>query len=117
MHSKARNLIFVGIGIIGLLFSRHYSGPFENMISSFGANITFSFGAYFILKLSKLRLFNNKFINGGVIFLGVSLQEIAQGLHVCSGTYDPLDFLFNTIGISIAIFIDMLITRKSTILK
>lgn len=61
INKKVRNLFYVGIGVAELLFSRHYSGPIKDYFHSYGANISFSYAAYFLLKFFRLPLIDNKY--------------------------------------------------------
>ncbi len=112
---KTRNVAFIFVGVIGLLGVRFYSGPLETLVHSHGANLTFSFGAYFILKFIKLPLIENKYMNGAYTFMGVSAQEIAQAFGRYPGIFDPLDFIANAFGICVAMIVDYLLTRGFTL--
>lgn len=109
---KIHNLFYIIIGVGGLLFSRHYLGPLEEFFHNYGANIAFSFGAYFLIKFLKLPFREYKYITAIYTFGGVSIQEIAQSIELYPGTYDPLDFLANTAGIVIALCVDILSSRN-----
>jgi len=106
ISGRTRNLFYIGIGIGGLLFSRYYSGPMEDFTHSYGANVTFSFFAYFLLKFFRLPLRDSKYMNAAYALLGVSAQEVAQRVGLYPGTYDPLDFLLNAVGIGLALSVD-----------
>ena len=109
---KIRNLLLTGIGVGGLLFCRHYYGPMGDIFHSYGANITFSFGAYFIFKFFRLPPTDKKYMNAAYTLSGVSATEIAQGIGFYRGTYDPLDFFVNAAGIALALGIDIIISRQ-----
>jgi hypothetical protein len=111
---KTRRLICIAISVAGLLFSRHYSGPAAEILHSHGANVTFSFGMYFILGLCKLPLIERKSINAAYALLGVSVQEGAQALNLYPGVFDPLDFLANAVGICAAWMIDVWMSKTSS---
>jgi len=113
INKKLRNLFHVGIGVAGLLSSRYYSGPIKDFFHSYGANISFSFAAYFLLKFFRLPLINNKYMNAAYTLFGDSVQEFVQSVGIYPGTYDPLDFIFNAIGIGIALVIDLLRIKKN----
>ncbi|MDX1701252.1 MAG: hypothetical protein R3250_11570 [Melioribacteraceae bacterium] len=112
MSAKSKTLIIVTGAIIGLLFSRLYIGPGSDFFTNYGTNISFSFAAYFILKLFNLPI--NKLAAGGIIFFIVSLQEIAQGIGLYPGNMDSLDYLFNAVGVVLAIILDTIIFGKDT---
>jgi len=115
ISGKTRNLLYMGIGIGGLLFSRYYSGPMEGFTHSYGANVTFSFFAYFLLKFFRLPLSDNKYMNAAYALLCVSAQEVTQRVGLYPGTYDSLDFLFNAAGIGLALGVDILRSRKRSL--
>jgi len=45
-------------------------------------------------------------MNAAYALLGVSAQEVAQRVGLYPGTYDPLDFLLNAVGIGLALSVD-----------
>ena len=103
MTEKGWRVTCIGLGIAGLLLSRHYSGPGADYFHSYGANLTFSFASYFLLRLLDLPPKGNRYAAAAYSLLGVSLQEIAQALGFYPGVFDPLDFLFNAAGVSLAL--------------
>lgn len=112
MTQKTKKLICIAIGVAGLLFCGQYAGPGAGFLHSHGANVTFSFGAYFILSLCRLPLIERKPINAAYTFLGVSVQEVAQGLELYPGIFDPLDFLANAVGVCCAWVADVWVLRE-----
>ncbi|MFC1526105.1 hypothetical protein ACFL6X_04755 [Candidatus Latescibacterota bacterium] len=110
-RQKVTCLIGVAVGVLGLLLCRHYAGPASDLIHSHGANVTFSFGAYFILKLCRLPLADRRPVCAAYALLGVSAQEVAQGLSLYPGIFDPLDFLANAAGIGAAWAVDLVQDR------
>lgn len=106
-RQKARTFPCIAAGVAGLLISRHYSGPGSAILHSHGANVAFSFGAYFILKLWKLPLGERRPAIAGYAFAGVSAQEAAQGLSLYPGVFDPLDLLANAADVAFAWAVDV----------
>jgi hypothetical protein len=90
----------VGVGVAGLLASRHLEGPAKEFLRAHGANVSFSFGAVFLISLFRFPLpaLNRPVAWAALAFVGVSAQEIAQGLGLYPGCFDPWDFLYNAIG-------------------
>jgi len=96
------SLAMIGLGIAGLLFSRHHVGTGEAFLRAYGANITFSFAAFFLIALfgktwSALR---RDGVVALVAFLGVGGQEMAQLVGLYPGVYDPRDLLFDALGVA-----------------
>ena len=104
---KKYSILFILIGTCGLLFSRHYSGPMEEFFHCYGANITFSFGAYYIIKLFRFPLADNIYINALYTLTGLSIQETAQHYGLYPGTFDPQDLVFNTAGVVLAVIMEV----------
>ncbi len=119
--------MFIAIWILGLLFSKYYSGlpddfptPFNSIktiVSSFGANVSFSFTMYFVMKFFDLPFIKNKFVNGFYAFLFVSLQEITQWIDLYPWTFDKLDFIFNAMWVCFAMLLQSWMEIRRMILK
>jgi hypothetical protein len=109
---KTQNLLCVAMGVAGLLFSRTYSGPMAAILHGYGANVTFSFGAYFILKFFRLPLKKKMHMNAAYTLIGVSAQEVAQAMALYPGTFDALDFLANAVGIGVAWGVDVWLSKR-----
>jgi len=50
--TKTRNVLFVLVGIAGLLLKRHYAGPFQELVYSYAGNFCVSFAVYFVIAIS-----------------------------------------------------------------
>ncbi len=57
----------------------------------------------------------NKVVYATFIFLGCSAFEIAQGLELYNGTFDPKDFLAYATGAGLAIAVDKLTFKKKNL--
>jgi hypothetical protein len=110
---RARTVLFEGIGIAGLLFSRFYAGQGQEFFRSFGGNLFFSFGAYFFMKFARLPPRDFPYVAAAYTLLGVFAQEAAQGMGLYPGWFDPLDFLFNGLGVGLALALDWLGARMA----
>jgi hypothetical protein len=105
-------MLWIGVGIGGLLFSRHYSGAGADLLHAYGANVSFSFAAYFMLRFFNLPPRDNRIATAAYAFLAVSAQEIGQAWRLYPGVFDALDFLLNALGICLALGVDMVRLRK-----
>ncbi len=121
-HAR-RNVLFVLLGVGGLLLKGWYSGPAYDLVHSYGGNVAASFAAYFWATLVTVP-FAERFLAGarrreqvlrsnlpGVLaavlaLLIVQLFEVFDGFGVMTNVYDPLDFAANTAGIAIAFAVD-----------
>jgi hypothetical protein len=114
VNLRLLRVLFVLIGVLVLILGGQYSGPAETLVHSYGSNIAFSFAAYFLFQLTKWRIAERRSWAVGVIFIGDSLQEIAQGLGFMTGVFDPWDFFANAVGIAIAFAVDWLVRGTGT---
>ncbi|MDO8516689.1 MAG: hypothetical protein Q7S33_01055 [Nanoarchaeota archaeon] len=101
--------------VIGSNYSKEYHGAMENIVHSYGHDITLPLGTYFLAKLANNPLGKNKLVNASYVFLGCSAFEIAQGLGWYGGTFDPKDFLAYATGAGLAVAIDKITFRNKKI--
>jgi len=113
VSEKAWRILCIATGVGGLLFSRHYSGFGADFLHAHGANISFSFAAYFLLRFFNLPPKRNRFSAAAYAIAGVSAQEGAQAVGLYPGIFDGLDFLFNAAGISLALGLDILRSKQA----
>jgi hypothetical protein len=107
IQNKTRDLIAIAIGILLFLICGRYRGPLEVAVHSYGSNLTFSFIAYYLFRLSRIKGTDRKQICALFAALLVTASELAQLIGWYSGIFDPLDFLFNLIGVTLAWAIDI----------
>ena len=110
-----RNLIFVFIGVILFLLKRHYSGPLENIIHSYGGNFIVSFALYFVFinPLVQVQLKAKRVLAALLTLAVVESFEAFNGFGYMVNTYDPIDYVANALGVSFALGLDALLNRKS----
>jgi hypothetical protein len=106
----ARNLLYVLVGAAALVLKRHYAGPGEQLVHSYGGNIAVSFAIYFLFCNFFLQLpIPTKFkkpVAAGLALALVELFEAFDGFRVMTNTYDPYDFVANAIGLALALTVD-----------
>lgn len=102
MHEKTRNVFFVFLGVIGLLLKRHYGGPCQDIIFSYGGNISASFATYFVISNLPLQMKFRRLLIAGIALTIVELFEISNGFGLMTNTYDPFDLVANAAGILLA---------------
>lgn len=112
--TKARNVLFVLVGIAGLLLKRHYAGPFQELVYSYAGNFCVSFAVYFIIGFA-IYPSGLKRLLTAVLALGVvEAFEAFNGFGIMSNTYDVLDFLANAAGIALAWGVDTILTSSAS---
>jgi len=111
--AKARYLFFDLLGVAGLMLKRHYAGPYQEAVWSYGGNVAASFAMYFIVALLPLPPRFSKPLAGGLALLAVELFEATNGFGVMTNTYDPVDFAANAAGVALALAVDIVTSRIS----
>jgi len=111
ISAKTRNVFFTLLGVIGLLLRGRYSGPYQEIVRSYGGNISVSFAVYFIVTNLPLGPKFRKLVTAGLALAAVDLFEATDGFKVMSNTYDPADYLANTLGVVLALLVDALASR------
>lgn len=105
---KARNVFFVLLGVAALVLKRHYSGPFVEIVHSYGGNIAASFAVYFVVRILTSDWRYGSLVTAGMALLVVELFEAADGFGVMTNVYDPVDFAANAVGVALALVLDTL---------
>jgi hypothetical protein len=113
MLGKARNVLFVLLGVAGLVFKRHYSGPDWEIVRSYGGNIAASFAAYFVITCLPFCSRFRRLLAGGLTLAVVELFEVSNGFGVMTNVYDRVDFAANAVGIALALAVDSMTSPTS----
>jgi hypothetical protein len=108
---RIRNLAFILFGVLVLIFKRYYSGPLEEHVYAYGSNISVSFAIYFIFLIGLEFLPQTRLLAVSGSLIIVELFELTSGFGFLSNTYDPMDYIANALGISLAIVADLLLDR------
>ena len=111
---KARNIFFVLLGVAALMLKRHYSGPFVEIVRSYGGNVAASFAVYFLVGITTFGWRFRRLLTAGIALLVVDLFEATNGFGVMTNTYDRIDYAANAVGIGLALVIDTVAGRIST---
>jgi len=94
------------LGAVALVLRRHYTGPFEAAVSSYGGNVAVSFAVYFMLAASLLSARLGGPLTAGAALLAVEAFELTDGFGVMRNVYDRLDLVANAVGVALAWAID-----------
>lgn len=112
MSLKGRNLLFIFIGVAGLLAKPHYSGPGADLVRSYLGNLSVSFAVYFDARLISWPSRREVILSAGTALAVVEAFELTDGFGVMSNVYDPVDLLANAAGIGLAVVIDAATSRR-----
>ena len=106
-----RNIAFVLLGVSGLVLTSKYVGPYYELVHSYAGNVTASFAVYFVVSIGSKEFRFNRLIVAVLALLVVDLFEATNGFGVMTNTYDPFDFLANTVGVALAVGADVVSAR------
>ena len=109
---RTRNLLFIFLGVLVLLFKRYYAGPCSELFYRQGSNFAVSFAVYFIAQLGFYPLPYPKLVSAAGALLAVELFELTNGFGVMLNFYDPWDYFANALGVGLALGIDLLINHS-----
>lgn len=104
-----RDLLFVLLGVLLFVGRRLYTGPLELLIHNYAGNVTVSFAVYFIVKQLPLRMPYVELVIACIAMGAVNLFEASDGFWVMANTYDPYDVAANSVGVGIALVVDILL--------
>lgn len=101
-RERKRNVVLILVGVAGLVASHHATGALAPFAHAHGANLTFSFAAFFLVRFLKLPGNVSPAATAAYTFAGVATQELAQAVGLYPGWFDPYDLLFDAIGVALA---------------
>jgi hypothetical protein len=104
--TKTRKVGFVLLGVAALVLKRHYSGPFPEMVQSYGGNVAASFAVYFIVALFPFTARPRKLLIAALAFAVVGVFECTDGFGVMGNVYDPVDLAADAVGVGLALVAD-----------
>jgi len=110
---RVRNTIFVLLGVTGLVLKRQYSGPFTDVVLSYGGNLCASFAVYFLARLPRTLGKLSRAVNAVIALLVVESFEATNGFGVMTNTYDPFDYIANMLGVALAAAVDVFASHVS----
>jgi threonine/homoserine efflux transporter RhtA len=113
MSRRAQDVLFVLLGVGGLVFKGQYSGPADELVQSYGGNVAASFAVYFLAKRVTARSNLPHASAAALAFMVVQLFELLDGFGLMKNVYDRLDLAANTAGIALAITLDVIVKRIS----
>lgn len=111
--TKVRSVLFVFLGLAGLVLKRHYSGSLEEVIHSYAGNFSVSFAVYFVVMYVPFHSRLKELLTAGLALGAVELFEACDGFGVMRNVYDPFDFLANFLGVACALTVDVALRRRA----
>jgi hypothetical protein len=111
--TKTRTVFFVLLGIAALMLKRHYAGPLQEIVHSYGGNTAVSFAVYFIALHLPAPPGAKRLLTAAFALVVVDLFEALDGFGVMANVYDPVDFVANAVGVALALAVDTGLSRRS----
>jgi hypothetical protein len=112
-ENRVRIIVCLVISVVGILLVSFYSGNYSEFVQSYGANVLFGFGMYFLVQLFKIPDIERIPTNGVYAMFFAGAQEMAQFVKISPGVWDPMDFVANGVGIIVAMGLDWLFRLKA----
>jgi len=112
MRTKGLDTCLIFLGVTGLVFKKLYSGPYQEVVYSYGGNLTVSFAVYFIV--IHMFHFHQRLIRLYTVLISltvVELFELLNGFGIMTNIYDMNDIYVNAAGIVLAFFVDITVCK------
>ena len=114
MSQRTLNVLFVLVGVGGLLLKGHYPGPAHDLVHGYGGNIAASFSVYFLGRNVAAGSGFPRVLAAGLALLAVQSFEVLDGFGLMQNTYDPFDLVANAAGVAIAAAVDTVVGPRAT---
>lgn len=111
MNEKARNVLFVLLGVVALVLKSSFVEPSAGIVHRWGGNLAVSFACYFLASIPPIRTRCRKLVAAASALLAVEAFEATNGFGFMSNVYDPIDFAVNALGVGLALMIDAALGR------
>jgi hypothetical protein len=105
--SKRRDILFILLGVAGLLARDYYQGPLALLVHSYAGNVSASFAVYFLAKQVPHQVTGAEIVAACLALAVVDLFEVLNGFGIMHNTYDLWDLAANAVGVGIALTIDL----------
>lgn len=112
MLLRTRDVLFVLLGVAGLLVEGRYGGAGAGLVHAYLGNLSVSFATYFLARRLPWPATLTTLLSAGSALAAVEAFEVTNGFGVMSNVYDPVDLLVNAAGIGLAVAIDAATARR-----
>jgi hypothetical protein len=107
---RARHLVFVLVGVAGLLLKSWLQDSLPEFAISYLGNLSASFAVYFVVRLADPDRFS-PLVCALAALAVVELFEASNGFGVMSNVYDPLDYAANALGVGLGVGVEVVSSR------
>jgi hypothetical protein len=109
---RVRNVVFALLGAAILVLKPAYHGPGEVAVQSYAGNVAVSFALYFAAINATGRFRRPRLVAALAALVVVEAFEIFDGFGIMANVVDPVDLVANTVGIALAVAVDVLTARS-----
>ena len=109
-HLRVRNVAMVLIGVAGLLLKSRLPDSTCPLAHAYLGNVSASFAVFFIISNATAPRLQRIWI-AAIALAIVEAFELTNGFGVMSNTYDPTDYLANTVGVALTGCVDWISLR------
>ncbi len=122
IKQKVLEWLYISAAVIGSDYSKQYQGVMENIVHDYANDVALPIIGYFSGKwateITDYYFNQDSFSpvrNAAFMFVGCCAFEVAQGLHLYQGTFDPYDFVAYAAGAGLALGVDRLTSGKKSL--
>ncbi len=112
LGTKVRNVFIILVAAGLFVLKSKYSGPFEELVHSYGGNVSVSFALYFNFINLNLPRRSRRLLALLLTLICVESFEWLDGFGLFANTYDPKDVLANAIGVGCAYGLERAMSRR-----
>jgi hypothetical protein len=109
---RVRNVVLALLGAAILVLKPFYHGSGEVVVQSYAGNVAVSFALYFAAVNATGRFGRPRLVAALATLVAVEAFELSDGFGVMANVVDPVDLVANTVGIALAVAVDVLTTRR-----
>ena len=106
-----RNVALAVLGVVVLVLKSGYHGPFDHVLDAYAGNVAVSFALYFAAINATARYRRSRLVAAALTLVAVELFEVTDGFGLMENVYDPGDLIANTVGVGLAVVVDLATDR------
>ena len=107
-------IIALAVGLLHFITGENYQGPFPVFVNGYMIDILLPMSMYLLLGLVQIKLIHTPLCRATAVFLFGYVVEISQylGYPLFGSTFDPLDILAYTVGVTLGLFLDQVLLPR-----
>jgi hypothetical protein len=104
-------LIALAVGLLHFVTGENYRGPFPVFVNGYLIDVLLPMTLYLLLGLIETEWIRSTFFRAVTVFLFGCIVEVSQylGTPLFGSTYDPMDILAYASGVTLGIFLELIL--------